>query len=86
MSVVSNTCKDIFSIAEQFKSDDEVEISNETEEFDITEEVHHILKIIPTLIANFSAHRPATGMVHYSLESSCRQDSKEYEINLRGGL
>ena len=72
--------------AEQFKSDDEVEISAETEEVYITEEVHHIWKIVPTLIANFSAHRPATGMVHYSLESSCRQDSKEYEINLRGGL
>ena len=74
--------------AEQFKSDDEVAISAEaeTEEVDITEEVHHVCKIVPTLIANFSAHRPATGMVHYSLESSCRQDSKEYEINLRGGL
>ena len=30
--------------AEQFKSDDEVEISAETEEVDITEEVHHILE------------------------------------------
>ena len=48
--------------AEQFKSDDEVEISAEPEEVDITEEVHHIWKIVPTLIANSTAHRPATGM------------------------
>ena len=34
----------IFSIAEQFKSDDEVAVSAETEEVDITEEVHHILE------------------------------------------
>ena len=43
-------------------------------------------KIVPTFIMNFSAHSQPTGVVHYSLGSSCRQDSKDYEINLRGVL
>ena len=43
-------------------------------------------KIGPTLIANCSAHRPPPGMFQYSMERYCRQDSKKYEINVRGGL
>ena len=66
-------CTVYCSIAELFKSDDEVKISAETED-------------VPNLTVNLSALRPPTGMSHYSLESSCCQDSKEYEINPRGGL
>ena len=34
--------KQYINIAEQFKSDDEFKISAETEDVDVTEEVHHI--------------------------------------------
>ena len=79
-------CTVYCSIAEEFRSDDEVNISTESKDAEATEEVYIFWKIGPTLIANCSAHRPPPGMFQYSMERYCRQDSKKYEVNVRGGL
>ena len=45
-----------------------------------------VWKFGPTLIANCSAHRSPPGMFQYSMKRYCRQDSKKYDVNVRGGL
>ena len=75
------TVYSIRSIAEEFKSDDEVNISTETKDTDVTEEVYIFFGKSDQLWT-----RIARLIDHPQVERYCRQDSKKYEVNVRGGL